>query len=170
MQLLYLFFYTLCLTLLISPLFPFWHLLYCAPFLVLCFYRCSLANCLCWSLLCGFIIDLFSADTRLGNYAMNYCIVTFSLYRYRFHFFEDRLSTLPAVTFCFTGLSTLIQIVIFYIISRPFALSWHWLFYDLLWVSLQTALYAILAFTIPSFILIDLKRRVMLFRLSRRRL
>lgn len=168
MHLFYLLAYTSCLALLLPLFFPFWHMLYFVPFIVQCFYRNSLTGCLWWSFVCGFIVDLFCADTRLGNYAMNYCLATFCLYRYRFHFFEDRLSTLPTMTFGFTCLSAFIQIAIFYVINRPFAISWSWLFSDFLFIPLQTSLYAILAFNLPSLLLIYLKRRYLLFRISRR--
>lgn len=165
----YLFLYTLFLFLFLPLFFPFWHVPIFAPFIVLCFYRHSMTSCLCWSFCCGFIIDLFSAETQLGNYALNYCLTTLCLYRYQFHFFEDRLSTLPTMTFFFTSLSTMIQIVIFQIISRPFALSWHWLFSDLLFIPFQAAICAGVAFVIPSLLLVYLKREYLLFRLSRRR-
>lgn len=154
----------------VMPLFfPFWHILYFAPFIVLCFYRCPFPNCLIWTFICGFIVDLFSAETVLGNYALNYCLTTFCLYRYRFHFFEDRFSTLPTMTFFFSSLSTLIQVIIFSIIGRPFSLTGSWVFQDLLLVSLQGALFAIVAFTIPFLIISYLKRRYLLFRLTRRK-
>lgn len=170
MHLFYLLTYTTSLALIFPLFFPFWHdILYFTPFIVYCFYRSSLIGCLWWSLISGFIVDLFSADTRLGNDALNYCLATFFLYPYRFHFFEDRLSTLPTLTFCLTCLSALIQVAIFYAISRPFALSWHWLFTDFLFVPLQTSLYAIFAFTIPSLLITYYKRRYLLFQISRKR-
>lgn len=150
-------------------LFPFWHFLYFSPFIVLCFYRCTFVNCLIWTFICGLIVDLFSAETRLGNYALNYCLTTFCLYRYRFYFFEDRFSTLPTMTFFFSCFSTLIQVLIFSIISRPFSLTGSWLFQDLLLVSFQGAIYTIFAFTIPSLIISFLKRRYFLFRLAKRK-
>ncbi len=164
-----LFIYTACLAMVFPLFLPSWHLLYFAPFLILCFYCYSLAGCLWWSLICGFVVDLFSAETRLGIYAMNYCATTLFIYRYQFHFFEDRLSTLPTMSFIFTGLSTLIQVSIFYVISKPFSLSWEWLITDLLLIPLQVAFYSILAFTIPFMIMKSLKRRYVLFRLNRRR-
>lgn len=170
MHLFYLFIYVSCLAMLLPLFFPFWHVLYFAPFLVLCFYYRSLIGCLWWSIICGSIVDLFSADTRLGAYAINYCLTTFCLYRYKVHLFEDRLSPLPVTAFAFTCLSGMIQIGIFYIISKPFSLSWEWAFQDLLIVPLQVALYTVLAFIIPSLIITYLKRRYYLFRLNRNRL
>lgn len=164
-----LFIYSACLAVLLPLFFPYWHPLYFAPFLALCFYSYSLAGCLWWSLICGFVVDLFSAETRLGICAMNYCATTLFLYRYQFHFFEDRLSTLPTISFSFTLLSTLIQIGIFTVISKPFSLSWEWLFTDLLIIPLQVALYSVLAFTLPFMIMNAIKRRYLLFRLNRRR-
>lgn len=164
-----LFTYTACLAMILPLFFPSWHILYFAPFLILCFYDYSLVGCLWWSLICGFIIDLFSAETRLGIYAFNYCATTFFLYRYQFHFFEDRLSTLPAMSFCFTCLSTILQIVILSITGKNISLSWDWLISDLLLIPLQVSIYSILAFTLPFMAIRFLKRRYLLFRLKRRR-
>lgn len=169
MNLFLLFIYTYSLAMLLPLLFPFYHLLYFVPFLILCFYRCSLINCLWWSLLCGLMIDLFSAETRLGTYAINYCLTTLCFYRYKFHFFEDRFSTLPTMTFGFTCLSTLIQVLIFYIMGKSFSLSWEWVISDFFIIPFQMVLYTLLAFTLPSFIVVYLKRRYFLFRLKKRR-
>lgn len=169
-SLFYLFLYSFCLTMFLPLFLPFWHIPYFTPFLVFCFYRCTLVSCLWWSLICGFIIDLFSAETRLGTYAMNYCLTTFYIYHYKLRFFEDRFSTLPTLAFGFTCLSTLIQIAIFYVISKPFALSLAWGVNDLLVIPLQVACYTILTFNLPFSIFIYLKRHYLLFRLNRKRL
>jgi hypothetical protein len=116
------------------------------------------------------MIDLFSADTPLGQYAKIYCLTTLFLYRHKFHFFEDRLSTLPLMTSAFTIISYLMQLAIFMIMSKPFALSWEWAFQDLALLPLQMALYSLLFFTFPLFLLRHLKRRYLLFRLARRKL
>lgn len=164
----YLFTYTYCLTMLLPLFFPFLHLLYFAPFLIVCFYRCSLIGCLWWALVCGLIVDLFSSESRLGIYAINYCLTTFYLYRYRFLFFEDGFSMLPVMSFGFTCLSTFIQTGIFYLIGKPFMLSGEWLINDLIVIPLQVAIYAILAFSFPTWMLIRMKRRYLLSRLTNR--
>lgn len=160
--------YSFGLAMVLPLFFPSLHLLFFAPFLALCFYRCSLSGCLWWALSCGFVIDLLSAQTRLGTYAMNYCLTTLCLYRYKFHFFEDRLSTLPIMTLCFACLSTLIQTAIFYMIGKSFSLSWEWMASNLFFSPLQDALYAGLAFTLPSLVISHIKRRS-LFLMARRR-
>jgi len=164
-----LFVYACCLALFLPLFFPFLHILFFAPFLIVCFYRCSLSVCLWWALSSGFIIDLFSYETRLGTYAINYCLTTLCLYPYKFHFFEDRLSTLPIMSFGFTCLSTLIQIGLFYITGKSFSLSWEWALHDLLLIPLQVAIYALLAFSLSSFTISYLKRSYLLFKLNRRR-
>ncbi len=146
MHLFYLFIYTTCLALTLPLFFPFWHVPYFVPFLILCFYQSTFVGCLWWSLICGFIVDLFSADTRLGHYSMGYCLAILCLYRYKFHFFEDRFSTLPFMVYSFTFLIMLIQITIFSIIGKPFLISWDWIISDLLILPLQTSLYAIFCF------------------------
>lgn len=168
-QLFGLFVYTFCLALLLPIFLPSLHLIFFAPFLVLCFYRCSLLNCLWWSLSCGFIIDLLSTQTRLGIYATIYCLVTIFLYRYKFYFFEDRLSTLPVMTFGFTCLSTLIQTALFYAIGQPFFLSWEWMITDLIFIPLQNAFYAGFAFILPPWVLSSLRKPSSSFRRSKRK-
>jgi rod shape-determining protein MreD len=164
----YLFAYTCCLTLFLPLVFPFLHLLYFGPFLIICFYRSPLSTCLWWALSCGFIIDLFSSETRLGTYALNYCLTTLCLYNTKFHFFEDRPSTIPLMSFGFTILSTLIQVGLFYFIAKPIFLSWVWAFNDLLVIPFQVAIYATLAFVAPTSIFSRMKRRYLLFKLKRR--
>lgn len=139
-------------------LFPFWHPLYFAPFLIICCKRRPLPVCLGWACACGLFIDLFSSYTPLGNYCLNYCLSTLCLYRYRWHLFEDRFSTLPLLTSCFACLSFLIQIGMFTITGKSFALSWKIVGDNLLWMPLQDAFYAILAFNLPYWGLASLKR------------
>ncbi|MFI0435195.1 MAG: hypothetical protein ACH350_05645 [Parachlamydiaceae bacterium] len=169
MHLFYLFLYSLSLALLLPVLAPFWHILYFIPFIILCFYQATLCTCLWWSLICGFIVDLLAAETRLGNYAINYCLTTLLLYRYQSLFFEDRFTTLPSMAFFFHFVSTFIQIITFSLIGRPFMISPSWMFNDLFLLSFQVAIFSILAFTIPSLILISFRRRYLIYRLSRRR-
>jgi hypothetical protein len=145
MKYLLLFLYTCLLTLTLPLLFSSLHLLFFAPFLVLCFYRYPLPYCLWWALICGFIIDLLSSHMRLGAY----CFTSLCLYRYQLYFFEDRFSTLPVMTFFFSILSVLTHVCFSYFTGLPFTLSWSWLANDLLWMPIQNALYAIVAFTLP---------------------
>lgn len=159
-----LFAYTIALALIFPLFFPFLHLVIFAPFIILMFYRYPLTDALWWSLLSGTIVDLFSSETRLGHYALIYCLSTLFLYRYRFYFFEDRLSTLPLMTISFSCLSMVIQVLIFLVTSRTFSLSWEWLFNDLVLIPLQTAGYAIFAYTLPLIALLNFKRRYFLLR------
>jgi rod shape-determining protein MreD len=164
-----LFVYSFCLSIFLPFVFSSFQFLFFAPFLVQSFYRCPLHRCLWWALASGFIIDLLSSQTLLGTYAINYCLTTLCLYRYRFYFFEDRLSTLPIMTFSFVCVSTVIHAIIFYIIGKPFVPSWEWVGSDLVMNPLQNALYAGLAFTLPPVIISHVKRSLSLFLLFKRR-
>lgn len=165
----YLFAYTCCLTIALPLFFPSWHLLFFAPFLVFTYYRYSLISCLWWALASGFVIDLFSAQTRLGIYAIHYSFTTFCLYRYKFYFFEDRFSTLPIMTFLFASLSILIQFIVFYVLGHFFSFSWEWAKNTFIFFPFQNALYATLFFTLPFQMGVLIKKRYDLFKLSQRR-
>jgi hypothetical protein len=73
------------------------------------------------------------------------------------------------MTFCFTCLSILIQTGLLHIIGQPFLLSWQWFKNDLFVVPLQNALYAAFAFTLPSLVISQAKRRFFLLRIMKRR-
>lgn len=152
MRLTPLFAYTCSLALILPILFPSARLFYFAPFLILSFYQLPLPKCLWWALICGFIVDLLSSQTRLGIYSINYCVTAALLYRYKYFFFEDRPSTIPVMTACFAFVSALIQLGLFYITGKVFSFSWEWVKSDLLWMPLQDAFYALIAFTLPSWL------------------
>lgn len=166
----YAFLYTAFLSLILPIFIPSWPHLYFVPFLVHCFYRSTLLTSLRWSLICGLIVDLFSAETRLGMFAFNYCATTLLLYRYKLHFFEDRMSTLSVMTFNYSCLFTLFHLIIFFLIQKPVSLSWNWLFNNFFLVPFQVSIYALFAFTIPSLLFFAMKKRYSLFRLRSRRL
>lgn len=169
MQLFYLFFYTSALALLSPPFLSVLPPASFAPFLSICFYRCKLIAVLWWALACGLIVDLFSADTPIGTTAANYCVVSIVFYRYQFHFFEDRISTLSVLSFIFSFFSNFIKILTNYFLGKPFLLlSWGWLFDEFFIYPWQAALYALLAFTLPLLFIFSLKKRG-LFAKKRRR-
>lgn len=155
----FLFVYACCLANILPLLFSSLHLVYFAPFLVLALYRCPLNHALWWSLGCGLILDLYSAQTRLGIYALNYCLTTLTLYGYKTHFFEDRLSTLPVMSLCYSCLSNFIQSCLLLIIGNPFHFSWEWVQADIFSIPLQTSLYSMLAFSGPMAMMAHMKRR-----------
>ncbi len=144
------FIYTLLYLLFLPPLFPSLRLLFFAPFLVFTFYHRGKITCLWLALLCGLIIDLFASQTRLGMHALNYCLTTLLLYSQKCHFFEDSPSTLSILTFFFAIFSTLIQVCLLYAFGHSLILSWEWIKNDLFWLPLYDALYAGIAFTLPS--------------------
>jgi rod shape-determining protein MreD len=145
----FLYFYSLSLLFILSSFFPNSGLFYFAPMMILSFYKHSLPACLWWGLVCGLTIDLFASETKLGFYALNYCLATLILYRYKYQFFEDSLSTLPIMTFIFGFCTTLISTILYSAVITPIPLSLKWLYHDLLWLPINDAIYAAMAFTLP---------------------
>jgi len=146
MNLFFLFGFSCCLANILPLFFLSLLLLYFSPFFFIALYRCPLNQALWWSLGCGLVFDLYASQTKLGIYALNYCLSTFFLYGYKTHFFEDRLSTLPVMIFIYCFLSQLIQGALLLAIGKPFHYSWEWLRTDLFYIPLQTSLYGFLVF------------------------
>lgn len=142
----FLFCYSFCLANILSLVIPSFRPLYFAPFIVLTLYRCPLNQTLWWSIGCGLLIDLFSSQTRLGIFALNYCLTTFLLSSYKTHFFEDRPSTLPMMTFAYAALSNMLQLALFFATGTPITLTWDWFQNELIYIPFQTAVYGICAF------------------------
>lgn len=140
---------TLSLTLWTFPFFPNLRLFFFVPFLIIAYYQKSFIKCLWLSLFCGLIIDMLSSQLRFGTNALNYCLTTLILYPQRYNFFADSKSTLPLMTFFFSLLSSLIQVVLIYIFDQGFPISASWIFNDLLLLPLADAAFAFGCFVLP---------------------
>lgn len=123
-------------------------------------YRTSFNQALWLSFACGFLLDLFATQTWIGTYAFIYCFATFCLYPYKTHFFEDGISTLLVMTFIFSAMVGLIKGCWLTLIGGSFSFSWNWVKTELFTLPLQTSLYSLAFFTIPGWLLAQLKKRV----------
>ena len=146
------FFITFSLTVFAPIIFPGLHLLYFAPFICSVYYSKSYSSALWVSLFCGLVLDLLSAPLRFGLHALNFTLTSAFLYSWKQHFFEDQPTTLPILTFLFSVVSTLIQIVLLYTFESRVALSLQWVITDLVAMPGTDALYAFICFSLPKLI------------------
>lgn len=131
------------LTLIIPAIFPQWHLLFFAPFLVILYYQKSYLFCLWAAFLCGLAIDILSAEMRMGLHAIAYCMTTWLLYDRRRHFFADSFSTLPIMTFLFCMSANIMMWTSVNIFERSVGISWSWVEAQLIYQPLLTAVFAV---------------------------
>lgn len=157
------FWLALCGTVVGPIFFPRVHLFYFAPYLVICLYRHSRIALLWRACLCGVIIDLLSSGSLFGLTSINYCCVAFLLYGQTRHFFEDKLSTLPLMTFLFSLLSTGFLAGGALFLQRGYPLSWIWVATDLIGMPIADALYALLVFSLPFQLIYEI-RKLRLFK------
>lgn len=150
---------TLIATLCSPVVFSGWRLMFFAPFLIILYYKKSFLTCLWSSCFCGLLLDVLSAHTHLGLYAMNYTVTTGLLYNQRRHFFADSISTLPLMTLFFSLLSTMIQWGLMYAFEQRVFFSWQWVLTDLIYMPVLDALYAFICFVLPSWIFSRSPRR-----------
>ncbi len=115
-----------------SALIPQVKLLVFSPCLAILYNRYSFQTSLMIACLCGFIIDLFSTDLRLGIHALNYCLVTAVLYKQRDHFFADKPLAICLFTALISLVSTVIQWLLIPLCGKPFILTKELLATDLL--------------------------------------
>ena len=123
-------------------------LLFFAPYLVTLFYQRPQNSCLLSALLLGLLIDLLSSYSRFGITALNYFLCTLPLYPAKRHFFSDKLSTLPLMTFLFSLLSLLIHFI-----THPFMPTLSWIASDLFIMPLFDALAAFLLYIAPPLLI-----------------
>lgn len=131
-------------------LLPQWRLNYFAPFIIILYYKKTYQMCLWGSFLCGLVIDLLSADLRIGLHALDYCVTTAILYRHRTHFFADSLTTLPLMIFLFSVIATAVQLILINVFEHSAEVSWQWVLTDLLYLPLFDALYGFVLFILPA--------------------
>lgn len=108
----------------------FYHFIFFAPFLIICFYQKSLWVSLWLAASVGIIDDIFSTSI-FGLSSFNYVLVSLLLYRIKKHFFEDRASTLSIMTFFFSSLSIFIKAILEVIFSYSFPMTSHFFFTDI---------------------------------------
>jgi rod shape-determining protein MreD len=140
-------------TLFIPAFLPALRLQFFSPFLIIAFYKKPLIHCIWLSFACGLIVDLISSHARLGLYALDYSLASILLYNQRRNFFPDNLSTLPLMTFFFSCLSTLLLIMIDYMLEASLTLSWQWALTDLLAMPAFDSIYAFLVFILPPLLI-----------------
>lgn len=145
------FFLSLLGILFIPPLFPSLQLVFFAPFLTILYYKKDLLGCLWGSLFCGLILDLLSAESRLGLYAINYMLVTMIIYRLKYNFFSDSVTTLPLLTFLFSLVSTILEIVMMIIFDYPLSLKGNWLIHSIFVTPMFSAMYSLI-YLVPDVI------------------
>lgn len=145
-QLSLLFFVTLSLTLFMPVLAPGLNLIYFAPFLIVSYYQKKLLTCLWYALGCGLVLDLLSAEVRIGFFALSFCLTTVVLYRQKQYFFADNASTLPIMTFFFSFLATVVHAVLANVLAKTTFFSMEWVATDLLLMPAADALYALAIF------------------------
>lgn len=154
------------LALLLGPVFfPTLHLYYFSPYLITTYYRYSRYTALWHAVGCGIVVDLFSSTPFFGLSAMNYSLVTLVLYGQRRNFFEEKISTLPVMTFFFSFLSTLLSPLLHFFCGRMVLLQGAWVLSDLVCMSCLDGLYALLFFSLPF----QLTNRIRKMRLFTRR-
>jgi rod shape-determining protein MreD len=135
-------------SIIVPSVWPWVRLTYFAPFLCLMCYKRPLNFCLWYSIICGLIIDLLGAGTYLGLYAATYSATTLLVYGHKQYLFEDQVITLPIMTFFFAIYSTALQAFFVHL-----NVSWKWALTDLVLYPFADALYALLWFALPAYLL-----------------
>ncbi len=135
---------TLALGILATLLFPTFHLLFLAPYLVLCYYSYSRFKVLWRALGCGLFVDLLAAGPELGLNSLTFVMTSWILYGQNRNFFRDKVTTLPLMTFFFSVLATLLGAIFNFFFSHGVHLSASWAFTDLLVMPLCDAAFAAL--------------------------
>lgn len=138
--------------------FPKLHLFYFVPYLVICLYQHTRLAVLWRAYFCGIFLDLLSSNPILGLSSLNYSLVSWLLYKQTRNFFDDKLSTLPLMTFLFSFLSTLVSLVLSLFFGHSFSLNWTWVASDLVGMSFVDSLYALLVFSLPLQLIYRLRK------------
>jgi rod shape-determining protein MreD len=134
-------------------LFPSFKIFYLIPFLVRSFYVKPLSICIWLAIGVGFLIDLLSTHMRFGLMSLSYALTALLLYRAKKHFFEDRLTTLPIMTFFFSMIAAALQWMLLLILDRHIIpLSFTFILTDWVAMPLLDMAFAAISFSLPIFL------------------
>ena len=126
--------------------------LFFAPYLVISIYTFPLFSCLVRSVFCGVLIDLASAHPYFGLTPLVLSLTTLVIYTQKTNFFEDKLSTLPLLTFLFSSLFSLLEMCMFALFGGSVSLSMRWIMTDVFVMALFDALFAFIFISLPFFL------------------
>ncbi len=129
---------------------PHTRLLFFSPFLVVLYYKRPLVTALLGSLFCGLVVDILSSEAHLGMVGINYILVTALLYRFKYNFFPDSITTLPLLTFLFGTLSALVDMILMFAFDHPMSIHGDWMWTDLIVLPTWDAAYAFVFFVLPG--------------------
>ena len=130
--------------------FPFSHINYFIPFIIISFYQKNFLQCLWIALISGVIIDLLATHLPFGITALNYCVATLILFPRKQHFFADSILTLPTMGFMFSFVATLNLFFLHQLFLNPFSMRVVWIGTDLILYPIIDAFLAFFCFTLPS--------------------
>lgn len=106
---------------LLLPLFWSVQLIYVGAPIVMLFYNSSLSLCLWISLVSGCLLDSLVHSPRFGFLGLTFLLTARILYPWHLYFFKDSKVTLPAMTYLFSLIAHLVELVIalFFDLSLP---------------------------------------------------
>ena len=157
---------SLILTLAFPAIAPSCKLNFFAPFLAMSFYKNSFQGSLGWSAASGLVMDLLSSHSHLGLHALNYVLATSVMYPQKQNFFQEKLSTIPSLTFLFSAISTAIQASLLYIFETGIRVSFTWAATDLIAYPGLDAFYGFMIFTLLPFFMPKQQKREYILKKS----
>ena len=151
--------FCLCMTALIlqSVLCPPFTLLAFVPWIAFSSLYCSPIKALWLSCIAGAILDLLSEDP-MGVHALNYCLTTWILLRWRNHFLYSDPLHLSLVSCAASFISTSLQWPLLFLFDRRVPFAGKWLFSDFLCMPIVDGLYALIWIAAPLLFYSKLQR------------
>jgi hypothetical protein len=129
--------------------FPTWHFQAAPPYLMAYLHRDSRLG-FCWRvILIGFLVDLLSSSTFMGQTSLIYLVFGLFLHWQRDQFFVEKWPTIPLLTYLFTSGSTLFAAFFEFLKEDNFLLNWSWALTDLVQMPLIEGGFAFIVVTLP---------------------
>lgn len=133
-----------------SAWFPSLRLCAFSPFFAVLYHRKPLHISLWIATLAGLLMDLGSADTRLGSYALIYSVTTLILQNKRHLFFEDKPLSMGIFTVCISIVATVIQWLLSPFLGKSIGFSLKLFYSDFIMMPLCDALYGFICIYCPT--------------------
>lgn len=124
-----------------------------APLLFYILYKRGLSKALFHAFILGILQDLLASQTPMGFWTFNMVLTLFVLQRLKNLFFIEKIFTLPLLTLFFSCFSSLTYFLLFHTFCSKIHLSLKWVLTDLVVLPVGDALYALIAFSVPYYVL-----------------
>jgi rod shape-determining protein MreD len=138
-----------------------------APVLARSFISHPFKQALIHALIAGLFMDCISSALPFGTEMIVFCFLTLLLFRFKRHFFSDKLLSFALFTAIISIMYTIVTYLLFTLNDQPVNFLWKSLISDFAIMPVIDAVYALIWFSLPKFLVVQTAVKMKAFHVKK---